>query len=203
MGENKLGVLASGRGSNLQSIMDACTSGLISARVAVVISDNKDAYALERARSSGIPAIYVNFKAYLNTVEYESKITGILREYQVDLVCLAGYMRLVKSTMLSAFPGQIINIHPSLLPAFPGLHAQEQAWSYGAKYSGCTVHFVDEGMDTGPIILQEAVSVYDDDTADSLADRILVQEHRIYTEAINLYCAGKLEIRGRKVHILD
>jgi len=198
----KLGVLASGRGSNLQSIMDACDSGFIPGRVAVVISDNKDAYALERARRAGIPAVHVSIGDYNNKEEYEQNITSILNEYGVQLVCLAGYMRLVGKTLLNAFPGRIMNIHPALLPAFPGLHAQEQAWRYGVKFSGCTVHFVDEGMDTGPIILQAVVPVYDNDTAETLADRILEQEHRIYPEAVRLFATGKLVVEGRKVRVL-
>lgn len=201
MEKKNIGVLASGRGSNLQSIMDACAVGRIPARVAVVISDNKDAYALERARQAGIAAVAVNTSDYPDKAEYEKYIVDILKEHNVHLVCLAGYMRLVGTTLLEAFPGRVMNIHPALLPAFPGLHGQEQAWRYGVKYSGCTVHFVDEGMDTGPIILQAVVPVHDDDTADTLAARILEQEHRIYPEAINLYCTGKLVVEGRKVRI--
>ncbi|TYO96272.1 phosphoribosylglycinamide formyltransferase [Desulfallas thermosapovorans] len=202
MEKKNIGVLASGRGSNLQSIMDACAAGRIPARVAVVISNNKDAYALERARQAGIAAVAVNTGDYPDKAEYEKYIVDILKEHNVHLVCLAGYMRLVGKTLLEAFPGRVMNIHPALLPAFPGLHGQEQAWRYGVKYSGCTVHFVDEGMDTGPIILQAVVPVHDDDTADTLAARILEQEHRIYPEAINLYCTGKLVVEGRKVRIL-
>lgn len=202
MEKKNIGVLASGRGSNLQSIMDACAAGRIPARVAVVISNNKDAYALERARQAGIAAVAVNTGDYPDKAEYEKYIVDILKEHNVHLVCLAGYMRLVGATLLEAFPGRVMNIHPALLPAFPGLHGQEQAWRYGVKYSGCTVHFVDEGMDTGPIILQAVVPVHDDDTADTLAARILEQEHRIYPEAINLYCTGKLVVEGRKVRIL-
>lgn len=194
-------MLASGRGSNLQSIMDACAAGRIPARVAVVISDNNDAYALERARRAGIAAVAVNIDDYTDKAEYERYIVKVLMEHGVHLVCLAGYMRLVGTTMLDAFAGRVMNIHPALLPAFPGLHGQEQAWRYGVKYSGCTVHFVDDGMDTGPIILQAVVPVYDDDTADTLAARILEQEHRIYPEAINLYCTDKLVIEGRIVRI--
>lgn len=202
MEKKNIGVLASGRGSNLQSIMDACAAGRIPARVAVVISDNQDAYALERARQAGIAAVAVNTGDYPDKAEYEKYIVDVLKEHNVHLVCLAGYMRLVGKTLLEAFPGQVMNIHPALLPAFPGLHGQEQAWRYGVKYSGCTVHFVDEGMDTGPIILQAVVPVHDDDTADTLAARILEQEHRIYPEAIKLYCTGKLVVEGRKVRIL-
>lgn len=201
MEHNKLGVLASGRGSNLQSIIDSCASGQIPARVSIVISDNENAFALERARREGIAAEYVNPSDYVSRVEYEKRIASILNKHNISLVCLAGYMRLVGSTLLNAFPGQIMNIHPALLPAFPGLHAQEQAWNYGVRFSGCTVHFVDKGMDTGPIILQAVVPVNDDDTADILAERILEQEHRVYPEAIKLYFAGKLQLKGRKVYI--
>jgi len=201
MKNKNLGVLASGRGSNLQSIMDACAAGQIPARVAVVISDKKDAYALERARCAGIPALHVDLSNFTGKAAYEKEIVNILQNHGVDLVCLAGYMRLVGRTLLAAYPNRIMNIHPALLPAFPGLHAQEQAWQYGVKYSGCTVHFVDEGMDTGPIIMQAVVPVHDDDTAGTLADRILEQEHRIYPEAIKLYCQNRLEIKGRKVYI--
>jgi len=201
MERKNLSVLVSGRGSNLQSIMDACAAGQIQARVAVVISDHSDAYALERARQAGIPAVAVNVHDYSDKAGYEQHIVEVLQEHGVHLVCLAGYMRLVGPTLLNAFAGRIMNIHPALLPAFPGLHAQEQAWSYGVKYSGCTVHFVDDGMDTGPIVLQAVVPVYDEDTPAALTERILEQEHRIYAEAVMLYCADKLIIDGRKVRI--
>jgi len=197
----RLGILASGRGSNLQSIMDAAAAGKIGAEVVVVISDNKDAFALERARRAGIPARYVGFGYYASKDDYERAILDILRQNKVDLVCLAGYMRLVGRVILDAYSNRIMNIHPALLPSFPGLHAQKQAWEYGVKYSGCTVHFVDEGMDTGPIIIQAVVPVYDDDTPDTLATRILEQEHKIYPEAIRLYAEGRLKIQGRKVFI--
>jgi len=197
----RLGILASGRGSNLQSIMDAAAAGKIGAEVVVVISDNKDAFALERARRAGIPARYVGFGYYASKDDYERAILDILRQNKVDLVCLATYMRLVGRVILDAYSNRIMNIHPALLPSFPGLHAQKQAWEYGVKYSGCTVHFVDEGMDTGPIIIQAVVPVYDDDTPDTLATRILEQEHKIYPEAIRLYAEGRLKIQGRKVFI--
>jgi phosphoribosylglycinamide formyltransferase-1 len=201
MGKLRLGVLASGRGSNLQSIMDAAAAGKIKAEVAVVISDNKDAFALERARKAGIPALHVNPKNYGSKDEYERAILKLLKEHNVQLVCLAGYMRIVGKVILDAFPNRVINIHPALLPSFPGLHGQQQAWEYGVKYSGCTVHFVDEGMDTGSIIIQAVVPVYDDDTADTLAARILEQEHIIYPEAIGLLADGRLKLSGRKVLI--
>ncbi|MCL6636078.1 MAG: phosphoribosylglycinamide formyltransferase [Peptococcaceae bacterium] len=202
MDKLRLGVLASGRGSNLQSIMDAADAGRIDAVVAVVISDNGGAYALERARQAGIPAAHVDPKAFSSKDEYERAIVDILKKHGAGLVCLAGYMRLVGRTMLKAFPNRILNIHPALLPSFPGLHGQQQAFDYGVKVSGCTVHFVDEGMDTGPIIIQAVVPVLDDDTADTLSARILEQEHRIYPEAVQLFARGRLKIEGRKVRIL-
>lgn len=199
MGKLRLGVMASGRGSNLQSIMDAAAAGKIKAEVAVVFSDNKDAFALERARKAGIPALHLNPRDFGLKDEYEKAVLEILNEHGVQLVCLAGYMRIVGRVILNAFPNRVINIHPALLPSFPGLHGQQQAWEYGVKFSGCTVHFVDEGMDTGPIIIQAVVPVYDDDTADTLADRILEQEHKIYPEAIGLIAEGRLKLNGRKV----
>ena len=202
MGKLRLGVLASGRGSNLQSIMDAAAAGKIKAEVAAVISDNKDAFALERARKAGIPALHVNPKDFGSKDEYERAVLMLLKEHGVQLVCLAGYMRIVGRVILDAFPKMVINIHPALLPAFPGLHGQQQAWDYGVKYSGCTVHFVDEGMDTGSIIIQAVVPVYDDDTADTLAARILEQEHKIYPEAIGLLAEGRLKLSGRKVLVV-
>ena len=202
MNKLNIGVLASGRGSNLQSIMDACAGELIPARVAVVFSDNKDAFALERARRAGIPAFHGDFDTFPGKPAYERNIINILNEHGIELVCLAGYMRLVGADLLAAFPGRIMNIHPALLPAFPGLHAQEQARDHGVRFSGCTVHFVDEGMDTGPIIIQAVVPVHHSDTIEDLTGRILEQEHRIYPEAVKLFAEGKLEITGRKVHIL-
>jgi phosphoribosylglycinamide formyltransferase-1 len=197
----RLGVLASGKGSNLQAIMDAIINRRLEAEVAIVISDNPTAYALERARAVGIAALVCNPRTYADRVEYEQALVQALREQQVELVILAGYMRLVGNTLLENFPNRIMNIHPALLPAFPGLHGQEQAWEYGVKFSGCTVHFVDQGMDSGPIILQAVVPVRDDDTAEELAARILEQEHRIYPEAIQYYAQGSLELIGRKVKV--
>jgi phosphoribosylglycinamide formyltransferase-1 len=195
----RLGVLASGRGSNLQSIMDAAAAGCIDAVVAVVVSDNEGAFALERARQAGIPAVHVNPKAFPSREDYEQEVVDILTKHGVGLVCLAGYMRIVGGRMLEAFPYRVMNIHPALLPAFPGLHGQQQAFDYGVKYSGCTVHFVDEGMDTGPIILQAVVPVLNDDTAETLSARILEQEHRIYPEAVGLFARGRFKIEGRRV----
>lgn len=198
----KVGVLASGRGSNLQSIMDACTRGELPARVAVVISDKAGAYALERARADGIPAVHISPGDYQDQALYETAIQEALEKYGVELVCLAGYMRLVGKVLLDAFPCRIMNIHPALLPAFPGLHGQQQALSYGVKISGCTVHFVDAGMDTGPVIMQSAVPVLDNDTEETLSVRILEQEHIIYPAAVGLFARGQLLIQGRKVKII-
>ncbi len=203
MDKLRVGVLASGRGSNLQAIIDACNNGSIPAEVKVVISDNPGAMALERAKKHGIEAVYIEPPQNSRDKEaYEQKIVAELRKHDIKLVCLAGYMRLVGDVLLKAYPNSIINIHPSLLPSFKGLNAQQQAWDYGVRYSGCTVHFVDSGMDTGPIILQSVVPVYQDDKAEDLAARILTQEHIIYPEAIKLFAEGKLKIEGRKVIIL-
>lgn len=203
MGRLRIGVLASGRGSNLQAIMDAAAAGKIDAEVAAVISDVKSAKALDRARGAGIPAYFVDPLAYPSKDEYEREIAGILQRHGVELVCLAGYMRIVGRVLLGAYPNRIMNIHPALLPSFPGLHGQRQALEYGVKYSGCTVHFVDEGVDTGPIIIQAAVPVLENDTEETLSQRILEQEHRIYPEAIKLFSEGRLVIEGRRVRVLE
>lgn len=198
----RLGVLASGRGSNLQSIMDACGNGDIPAEVVVVISDQGTALALERARKAGIAAHFVDIKSFSDKAAYEQTIVDILKQNQVQLVCLAGYMRLVGPTLLQAFHNQIMNIHPALLPSFPGRHGQLDALNYGVKVSGCTVHFVDEGMDTGPIILQTTVPVLDDDNEETLAARILEQEHQLYPRAIKLFAEGRLKLQGRRVVVI-
>ncbi|MFC1495915.1 phosphoribosylglycinamide formyltransferase [Candidatus Margulisiibacteriota bacterium] len=188
----KLGVLISGRGSNLQAIIDACARGEIPAKVEVVISNKPDAYGLERAKKHNIDT---------RVVSDEKGIVKVLNEKKADLVCLAGYMRIVGKTILEAYKNKIINIHPALLPSFPGLHGQKQAIDYGVKVSGVTVHFVDEGCDTGPIILQRTVEVKDDDTEEILSARILEQEHKAYPAAIKLFCEDKLKIKGRRVII--
>jgi len=200
----RLAVLASGRGTNLQAIIDACERGQIDAEVTVVVSDNPDAYALERARKHGIEALYIPPGGRPATLEPEREREYIetLNRYKVDLVCLAGFMRVVPPRFVEAFRWRMMNIHPSLLPSFRGLEAQKQAWEYGVKIAGCTVHFVDEGVDTGPIILQAAVPVMEDDTPESLAARILEQEHRIYPQAIQLFAEGRLVVEGRRVRIL-
>jgi phosphoribosylglycinamide formyltransferase-1 len=197
----RLGVLVSGRGSNLQAIIDAGKKGEIPAEVVVVISDQPDAFALERARANNIPAIYIGFQDFSNKEKYEEKVAAVLKQYMVEIVCLAGYMRVLGVNMLEAFPNRIMNIHPALLPAFPGLHAQARAWEHGVRFSGCTVHFVDEEVDTGPIILQAVVPVLAEDTAETLAARILEQEHKIYPAAIRLFAQNRLHIQGRKVYI--
>jgi len=201
--KKRLGVLVSGRGSNLQALINASRKENYPAQVVVVISDNPQALAIERAKRAKIPCYVVKREDYKTKKEYEEKIKSILEEYNVDLVVLAGYMRIVGKTLLSAYPLKIINIHPSLLPSFPGLHAQKQAWEYGVKYSGCTVHFVDEGIDSGPIIGQKVVPVYDDDTPDTLADRILKKEHKLLVEVVEKLSTKKFRLDGRRVIFED
>lgn len=197
----KVAVLASGRGTNLQAIIDACERKEIDAEVKVVISDNKDAYALERARRHGIEAIFLD-PAGKKKDEYHSEIAKIIDERSIDLIVLAGYMRIVPPSFVRKYFGKIINVHPALLPSFRGIEGQKQAWDFGVKISGCTVHFVDEECDHGPIILQAAVPVKDDDDPHTLADRILVREHEILPRTIQLFAEGRLKIEGRKVRIL-
>ena len=194
-----LGVLASGRGSNLQAILDEIAAGRLDAAVKVVVSDVADAFALERARRAGVPAVFVDPRAPAGRRPTSSELSAVLREHGVELVVLAGYMRICGSTLLAAFPGRIFNIHPSLLPAFPGLRVQRQALEHGARFSGCTVHFVDAGVDTGPIVAQAVVPVLDADTEETLAARILRQEHRVYPHAIRLFAEGRLRLEGRRV----
>lgn len=194
-----LGVLASGRGSNLQAILDACGTSGFPAKVRIVVSDVATAHALERARRHGVEARHADPKAYPTRDAFDRALMGILRDAGVDLVCLAGFMRLLGKEFVAAWRHRIMNIHPALLPAFPGLHVQRKAVEYGVKISGCTVHFVDEGTDTGPIIVQAAVPVLDNDTEESLAARILQEEHRIYPKAIRLFAEGRLEVQGRCV----
>jgi phosphoribosylglycinamide formyltransferase-1 len=200
----KLGVLVSGRGSNLQAIIDNIEKGLLPAEIVIVISDQPDAYSLERARKHNIPAIHISAKEYRGKRdEYDALLVTELQKNNVELVCLAGFMRIITPTLIKAFPNKMLNIHPALLPAFPGLHVQKAALDHGVKFSGCTVHFVDEGMDTGPIIIQAVVPILDNDTVDSLSERILKQEHKIYSRAINLYAEGRLKIDGRRVRVID
>lgn len=197
----RLAVLASGRGSNLQAIIDAITEGRLRAVLAVVISNKAESQALERARKHGAPAVFLDPKATPGRDAYDAVILEHLRQHDVGLVALAGYMKIVTRVLIDAYANRIMNIHPSLLPSFPGLEAQQQALDWGAKVSGCTVHFVEEGVDTGPIIQQAAVPVLEGDTAESLEARILAQEHRIYPEAIQLFAEGCLTVEGRRVHI--
>lgn len=199
-----LGVLASGRGTNLQAIIDACREGLVPAEVRVVISDVEDALALERARRAGVSAVYLQpgkFKTKLDP-DVEIGYARCLKDHGVELVLLAGFMRILHAPFLSQFPGSVMNVHPALLPAFPGLNAQKQALERGVRFTGCTVHFVDESVDGGPIILQAVVPVYQDDTVDILSERILKEEHRVYCEAIKLFCDDRLRIEGRRVRVL-
>ncbi|MBA7537940.1 Phosphoribosylglycinamide formyltransferase [subsurface metagenome] len=196
-----IGVLASGRGTNLQAIIEAVEEGKIEGRISIVISDNQDVFALKRAEQHNIETQYINFRKFKDREDYDKEIIKFLKEKKIDLVVLAGYMRILTQYFINAYKDKIINIHPALLPSFSGLHAQRQAVECGAKVSGCTVHFVDEGVDSGPIILQKAVEIKDDDTEESLAERILKEEHQIYPRAIQLFCQGRLIIKGRKVFI--
>ena len=203
----RLGVLASGRGSNLQAVIDAIESGIVQARVAVVLSNKKEAQALERARIHGVTDVFLDPKQYAGLVDkreaYDRAVLDVLRKHEVDLVLLAGYMKIVTPVLIDAYRNRMMNIHPSLLPSFPGLDAQKQALEWGVKVAGCTVHFVTEGVDEGPIILQAAVPVLEGDSPETLAARILVEEHIIYPRAVQLYAAGRLLVEGRRVRIAD
>jgi phosphoribosylglycinamide formyltransferase-1 len=199
----KLGVLISGNGSNLQSIIDNIENGSLKAVIKIVISNNPDAYGITRATKHGIPFVVLKNGNFKSKEDFDSELIKILKENGVELVILAGFMRIITPILLKAFSGRIMNIHPALLPSFPGLHGQRQAVDYGVKFSGCTVHFVDEGVDTGPIIIQSAVPVLENDTEETLAARILKEEHKIYPRAIQLFADGKLDVRGRKVHIKE
>jgi len=194
----RLGILISGRGSNFEAIADNVAAGNIAAEIGVVISNRTGARGLETARQRGLNAVCLPSKG-LDREIYDRMLLAELARYEVDLVCLAGFMRLLSGTFIRQFPNRILNIHPSLLPAFPGLDAQHQALEHGVRLSGCTVHFVDEELDAGPIILQTAVPVRDDDTAETLSARILKEEHRVYSEAIRIVLAGKYRIVGRRV----
>lgn len=198
----RLGVLASGRGSNLQAILEAIDGGELPAEVACVVSERRTAPALERASLRGIPASHVPSKAYPDRPAHEAEVRRILDEHGVELVVLAGYMRLLTPGFIATYRGRMMNIHPALLPSFPGVDAQKQAWNYGVKVSGCTVHFVEEGMDAGPIILQRVVPVFEYDTPETLAQRILAEEHQALPEAIRLFAEERLIIEGRRVRIL-
>jgi phosphoribosylglycinamide formyltransferase-1 len=200
--KRRVAVLASGRGSNFQAVIEAIKQGKIPATCIALITDNPEAYAIIRAEKSGIPVTIVDYSLYSSRELYERALLSVMQQADADLFVLAGYMRILGNAIVRSFSGKIMNIHPALLPSFTGLHAQRQALNYGVKVSGCTVHFVDENLDGGPIILQRCVTVEDGDDEDLLAERILKHEHECLPEAIRLFCEGKLEINGRKVRIL-
>jgi phosphoribosylglycinamide formyltransferase-1 len=197
----KIGVLASGRGSNFQSIIDNIESGHIKAEMTVLITDNPDAYAIERCRNHNIESLVLKPGDFFDRNAYYTHIADELMKREVGLVVLAGFMRVVGKALIDKYPNRIMNIHPALLPSFPGLHGQKQAVDYGVKIAGCTVHFVDEGVDTGPIIIQAAVPAHHDDTEDSLSERILRKEHEIFPYAISLFAENNIKVEGRKVII--
>lgn len=201
MSNRKIGVLVSGRGSNFQAVLEKIKAEKLPAEIVVVISDKADAYALTRAKEAGIDNVAVVRKSFATKEDFEAKIAEVLKEHGVELIVLAGFMRILSGNFVHNWKHSIINIHPALLPSFKGIDAQGQALDYGVKVAGCTVHFVDEGMDTGPIIMQKAVPVLDDDTHDTLAARILVQEHLALPEVVKLWVLGKLRVEGRKVFI--
>ena len=201
----RVAVLASGRGSNLQAIIDAIEAGQVQAEIVVVISNKKDAAALERARKHGLPVMFVDPKPFAGLPDsreaYDQALLDLLKKHDVELVLLAGYMKIVTKVLVDAFANRMMNIHPSLLPSFPGLDVQKKAIEWGCKVAGCTVHFVTEGVDEGPIILQAAVPILDDDNPDTLAARILEQEHKLYPRAVQLFAEGRLRVEGRRVFI--
>jgi len=196
-----IGVLISGSGTNLQSIIDAIEAKELDAKVQVVLSNRADAYGLVRAKKHGIPVEVLDHKRFASREAFDQAVVDILRAREVELVVLAGFMRLLSPVFVGAYSNRIMNIHPALLPAFPGLHVQKKAVEHGVRFSGCTVHFVNEACDEGPIIIQAVVPVFPDDTDETLAARILEQEHRIYPRAIQLYSEGRLRIEGRKVFV--
>jgi phosphoribosylglycinamide formyltransferase-1 len=197
--KKRIGVLLSGRGSNFEALAEAVAKGRVpNAEIAIVLSNRENAPGLERARARGIAALAIPSKG-LEREAYDRLVVAALQEKGIDLVCLAGYMRLISPYFVAQFPNRILNIHPSLLPAFPGLEAQRQALEHGAKISGCTVHFVDENLDAGPIVMQAAIPIEDADTADTLSERILCEEHRIYAEAVRIVLEGRFRIEGRRV----
>jgi len=197
--KKRIGVLLSGRGSNFEALADSVAAGRIpDAEIAIVISNRENAPGIEKARGRGIPTQVIPSRG-LEREPYDKLVIAALEEKNVDLVCLAGYMRLLSPAFVAAYRGRILNIHPSLLPAFPGLESQRQAIEHGAKFSGCTVHFVDENLDAGPIILQAAVPIRDDDTPETLSERVLKEEHRIYTEAVRIVLEGRYRMEGRRV----
>ncbi len=199
----RIAVLASGRGSNFQALIDSIRSGEIPATCVALISDNPEAYAITRAKDAGIPVHVVAYAGYGGKEEYEAALLAVMRDLRADLFVLAGYMRILGEGIVREFHGKVLNIHPALLPSFAGLHAQRQALLYGVRVSGCTVHMVDEGMDTGPIILQACVPVLDGDDEERLSERILYEEHRCLPRAVRLFCEGRLRVEGRRVFISD
>ena len=198
----KLAVLLSGRGSNLQAILDRIAAGRLDARVCLVVSNDPQAFGLTRAADNGIPSRILLNRDYSSRQEFDAALAELVGAYDVDLVVLAGYMRVLTASFLDRFPHRVINIHPALLPAFPGLHAQKQALDYGVKVAGCTVHFVDGGTDTGPIIAQRVVAVADEDSEDDLSARILAEEHQLYGQVIQWFAEGRIAVDGRKVRLL-
>ncbi len=198
MDKTRLAVFVSGSGTNLQAIIDA---HIKSVEIAVVVSNNAGAYAIERARKHGIAVEVIDHKLYGSREEFEGEIIRTLESYKVDLVALAGFMRILSPIFIRAYRNRVMNLHPALLPSFPGIHSARQALDYGVKFTGCTVHFVDEGVDTGPIILQAVVPILDNDTEETLLERIHREEHRIYPEAIRLFAQGKLRVEGRRVFV--
>lgn len=199
----RVGVLVSGSGTNLQALLDASAAHDFPASIALVLSNNPQAFALERARKSGVPTAVVEHKAFAQRAAFEAALVEQLKRQEVEIVCLAGFMRILGGDFLRAFPGKVLNIHPALLPAFPGLHAARQALEHGAKVAGCTVHFVDEGTDTGPIIIQAAVPILSGDDEASLSARIQVQEHRIYPLALRWLAEQRIAVEGRRVVLRD
>jgi phosphoribosylglycinamide formyltransferase-1 len=197
----RIAVLASGRGSNFQAVIEAIATGRIPAVCVALITDNPDAYAIERAEKAGVPVLVLDYASFPSKEAYEHVLLAAMQQQKADLFVLAGYMRILGTAIVEAFPQKIVNIHPALLPSFTGLHAQRQALQYGVRVAGCTVHFVDENLDCGPIILQKCVPVLNDDDEDSLAERILIEEHKCYPEAIRLFCENRLKITGRNVRI--
>jgi phosphoribosylglycinamide formyltransferase-1 len=201
--KKRIGVLLSGRGSNFEALADSVAAGRIpNAEIAIVISNRQAAPGVEKARARGIP-VQVIPSTGLERETYDKMVVSVLREKQVDLVCLAGYMRLLSPYFVAAFPNRILNIHPSLLPSFPGLESQKQALEHGVKFTGCSVHFVDENLDAGPIVVQAVVPIKDGDTVEELSARVLREEHRIYTEAVRIILEGRYRIEGRRVLLTD
>jgi len=197
--KKRIGVLLSGRGSNFVALAESVSAGRIpNAEIAIVVSNREGAPGIDKAKERGIPTRVIPSKG-LERETYDRQVVAVLREQKVELICLAGYMRLLSQYFVASFPNRILNIHPSLLPSFPGLESQRQALEYGVKFAGCTVHFVDENLDAGPIVLQAAIPVRDEDTETSLAERILAEEHRIYTEAVNIVLEGQYRVTGRRI----